>query len=255
MELRKELHYGFMAGCSLSSYHPNAVYEMAKYLSEQFPHFSVIQRCCGKPTKAMGQVRLFEQRFSSLELDVEEMGIDVLIVACQNCYRTIMLQGSIHVISLWDVLKEVGIPPHARNIGIHDLRLYTIHDSCPTREVDSIHDSVRSIIDAMGYQLKESQASRRDTLCCGAGGMAMSANKEMAYKMRQKRMDSLERDTIIVYCASCKNTLSYGDCRVWHILDLIYPRRRSKKSPKNVLDRPLLAWVNRYRCKAKLKKV
>lgn len=255
MELDMQLHYGFMAGCSLSSYNPHAVYEIATFLSTRFDSFSVIQRCCGKPTNAMGQKQHFEKRFSSFEKDLEQLGIDVLIVACQNCYKTIGRHGTVRVISLWEVLQHIGIPDYAVGIGKGLSRVFTIHDSCPTRDIDAIHLGVRDVVNQLGYTWVESDASGRNTRCCGAGGMAMTANSEMAKRMRQKRLDSLEADAIIVYCASCKGTLSSGGGQVWHLLDLMFPTDDTEKAPDNVLANPLSAWKNRYISKQKLKKV
>ncbi len=254
MKIKNQLHYGFMAGCSLSSYHPTAVYEMAKFLSTQLPKFSVIQSCCGKPTKAMGQMEQFNRRLVSFEKNLEQLNIDVLIVACQNCYKTIGEHGKVKVISLWELLKEIGIPSHARGIGKNIPQTFTIHDSCPTREVDTIHEGVRDVVNQMGYTWVESKASRHETRCCGSGGMAMSGNRKMAMRMRQKRLDTLEADSIIVYCASCKGTLSTGG-NVWHLLDLMYPRKAGNNPPHNALGNPLIAWKNRYISKMKLRKV
>ena len=53
--LDKKKRYGFLPGCSLSSYHPEAVAKTVDYLNLSFPEFSAILKCCGIPTKDVGQ--------------------------------------------------------------------------------------------------------------------------------------------------------------------------------------------------------
>ncbi|MDG2648587.1 (Fe-S)-binding protein, partial [Vibrio parahaemolyticus] len=44
----------FMPGCSLPSYSPEGVAAIASYLKEVFPEMGAVQKCCGKPTAAIG---------------------------------------------------------------------------------------------------------------------------------------------------------------------------------------------------------
>ena len=100
----------FMAGCSLSSALPDTVKNIEDWLEEKIPGIGIIQKCCGLPTKNMGNEELFLQRIASLERDLSEMGAELLITACPNCKQTISTYTSVPVVTLWEMLPETGLP-------------------------------------------------------------------------------------------------------------------------------------------------
>lgn len=79
----------FMPGCSLPSYSPEGVASIAKYLKEVYPDMGAVQKCCGKPTSAIGQTELFKERYGQLQADFNKLDAQEVIVACQSCYAVI----------------------------------------------------------------------------------------------------------------------------------------------------------------------
>ena len=49
----------------------------------------------------------------------------------------------------------IGIPETARGIGIGSDVVFNIHDSCVTRDETSHHESVRWVLDELGYNWTE----------------------------------------------------------------------------------------------------
>lgn len=247
----KTKRYGFMPGCSLPSYNPELVKKTVEYLNQVFPKFSAIQKCCGKPTKAVGQVDLFKERFATLQQDMDEVGIETMIVACQNCKMTLTTAGTTPTISLWELLPIIGLPEAVRGKAKDSDVLFTIHDSCPTRYDSPIQDGIRWILDELGYKYVESEYSRENTRCCGMGGMVMPANPDVAKRVIQKRVDTLPTDKVVVYCAGCRSAMLKGDVDAWHILDLVYGPvvYADTTSTEDVLASPGRAWLNRFRSK------
>ncbi len=101
----QNLHYGktsgidkmsnkvFMPGCSLPSYSPEGVAAIASYLKEVFPEMGAVQKCCGKPTAAIGQTEKFKERYGQLQADFDKLDAQEVIVACQSCYGMIKKSG------------------------------------------------------------------------------------------------------------------------------------------------------------------
>ncbi len=252
----KSKRYGFMAGCSLPSYNPEITTKTTAYLNSVFPKFSAVQKCCGKPTKAVGQYDLFKERFKGLQDDMDEVGIEEMIVACQSCKLTFNEVSTTPTHSLWEVLPLIGLPEEVKNKGKDSEIVFTIHDSCSTRNDKKLQDGIRWILDELGYKYVESKLSRDKTRCCGFGGMVVPTNPEVAKKVMKRRVETLDSENIVVYCAACRSSILQGGAKSWHILDLVWGPvvNKNDNSPADVLASPLKSWINRYKAKKGINK-
>ena len=256
IQINKNKTYGFMPGCSLASYSPENVEKTIAYLNSVFPKFSAFQKCCGKPTKYLGQEKLFKERFQSLESDIKNLNIEEMIVACQNCKVTLNEENSVITHSLWQILPLIGLPEQMIGKGKNSDIVFTIHDSCVTRKESEIQEGIRWIMDELGYKYVESKYSRERTLCCGSGGMVLAGNPEMGKRIIKRRVETLENNNVVVDCAECGSSIIKGGAKAWHILDLLWgPVVYSEDMcPKNILHSPVRAWTNRYISKRKIEK-
>lgn len=246
----------FIPGCSLPSYNPKAVGQILEYLQSVYPGTSAILKCCGKPTKALGQTELFKERYSTLQDEIDKLEADEVITACQNCYNIIKENSPNQTVrSLWQVLPEIGLPEGAKGKGIGSDITIAIHDACPTREESSIHDGVRWIMNELGYEVEELKYSRENTKCCGFGGMVVPANPGLSQRVMNRVTEDVKSDYMVTYCASCKEAMARGGKKSVHILDLIFGEQYNSKSnwpenPGNVL----ISWMNRYASKKEMQK-
>ena len=245
------MNQAFMAGCSLSSYSPQNVQQTIAYLKSHNPKLSVIQKCCGKPTKLIGAKSLFESRFSEFLRSIKECEADELVVACQGCMDILSRTDKIKSISLWEEFKKIGLPEKVLGKGSNSDIVFSIHDACPTRSNKEIHESIRWILEQLGYKFKESIYSREKTICCGFGGMVGAVNLEIAKQNAEKCVKGFETEHIVTYCATCRSALMLGGGKSWHILDLIWgtPLHKSDTCHDNILASPVNAWINRYKTK------
>ncbi len=245
----------FIPGCSLPSYNPEAVGKVLAYFQEKLPGTGAILKCCGKPTKALGQMEEFKARYKTLVDEIDKLGAEEVIVACQSCYATIsQYSPDKKVRSLWDVFTEIGIPEKARGIGLDSGITFAIHDSCVTRDVPEIHEGVRYILRELGYGIEELPHSKENTRCCGFGGMVVPANPELAQRVMARRASEAQADYIVTYCAACRTSMIKGGKKSLHILDLIFGGQWKAREVPGV-DGPLASWIKRWRAKQELKKV
>lgn len=244
----QSVRYGFMPGCSLPSYSPEGVIKTTEYLREAFDKFSAVQKCCGKPTKAVGQYDLFKERFQGLQDDMDAVGIEQMIVACQSCKLTFDDASPTPTYSLWEVMPIIGLPEELRGKAKDSDIVFTIHDSCSTRHLTELQDGIRWILKELGYQVVESKYARDKTRCCGFGGMVVPANPEVAAKVMKRRVETLDSENVVVYCAACRSSILKGGAKAWHILDLIWGPvvYAGDEAPKDVLSSPVASWKNRY---------
>lgn len=244
----------FIPGCSLSSYSPYLVGETLEFLQEKLPGTGAVLMCCGKPTRDMGQIEKFKGRYSKLQNTLDDLGVEEVITACQNCYMTISENSpNLKVRSLWEIIPEIGLPEELVGKGkVSDIE-FTIHDACPTRYNSGIHDGVRWIAKELGYKIKESDNSREKTSCCGFGGMVVPANPELAKELMKKSSSELISEYVITYCASCREAMAIGGKNSVHILNLLFNSEWNSNSefpglPKGFIEN----WVNRYKTKTEI---
>jgi hypothetical protein len=87
--------------------------------------------------------------------------------------------------------------------------------------VKSVHESVRRILERLGYEVEELKYSREKTECCGYGGLMSFANPELAHQVIDRRIKESEAD-YVAYCAMCRDKFASRGKRTFHLLDLIY---------------------------------
>ena len=247
----------FMGGCALANYNPQLVVKTAEYLKTVYPDLSVVQKCCGKPTKAIGQYDKFHERFDGLTADLEYLQVDEIIVACQSCYKTMKENPNIKVTSLWEVLPQIGLPKEVLGKGKGSKIVFSMHDSCSVRPYHAIHDGIRWIMDELGYQYEEPEKTKGTTRCCGFGGMVVPANPDVAKEVMKRRVSDFPTENVLTYCAACRQSMLLGGAKAWHILDLVWGDivNNQDEPPIDTLSQPITAWVNRYKTKLGLNKL
>ena len=247
----------FLPGCALPSYNPKNVELMIKHLQTVYPDLSVVQKCCGKPTKAIGQAEKFQERFENLIDDIKSCEIDEAIVACQSCMNTVGECKDYKTTSLWEILPEIGLPQELIGKAKDSDVVFSVHDSCSVRGRDALHNGIRWILDELGYKRAEPEHTRATTRCCGFGGMVVPANPDVAKRVMERRVADFPTDKIVVYCAACRQSMLQGGGQAWHILDLVFGDvvYKDTLSPVNTLASPLKAWGNRRKSRQMIKKL
>jgi Fe-S oxidoreductase len=246
----------FIPGCSLPSYRPELVGKILEHLQERLPGTGAILKCCGKPTKALGQTDAFRERYAELQAEIDRLGASEIIVACQSCYVTMAAYSpSQKVRSLWEVLPEIGLPEQAVGIGKDADFSIAVHDSCPTRDVAQIQNGIRSIMNSLGYPVEEPPDTRETTRCCGFGGMVVPANPDLALKVMRRRTAEVKSDVMVTYCAACRESMVHGGKKALHILDLVFggPWKKDSAYP-GLPGSPITGWANRYKAKRLIRK-
>lgn len=248
--------YGFMAGCSLSSSKPQRVGDAINYLQQFYPNLAVIQACCGRPTRMIGQEEKFQERFGNLTQMVKGAGVDELIVACQGCLRTMRDEDRFMTSSLWVKMAELGLPTQCLNKAKDSEVVFSIQDSCPTSQMTEIHEAVVYLLKQLGYGVAKSRLSGQNTLCCGMGGMCGVSNPNLSHDVAQQRVQSFKTDYIVTYCASCAFAMGVGGGKAWHLLDLIFGDvvQLGDTPTPSALGNPVKAWANRYQTKRVIQK-
>lgn len=251
----KKTKYVFFPGCSLPSYNPEAVGNVLEHLQNKLNgEVGSLLKCCGKPPKALGQDDLFKERFKSVQDELDKVEAEVVIVACQSCHGIFNAYSKQKVVSLWELLPEIGLPESQIGVGKGSDVKFNIHDSCSIRKMTSIHDGIRWIVNELGYEVEELENSREKTRCCGFGGMIVPAVPEVASKVMQRRAAETTTGHMITYCAACRESMEKGGTDAQHILDLVFGEKYTKSKSMKRNSGPVKQWMNRYKSKIELNK-
>ena len=229
---KQKTKYVFVPGCTVSAYSPKGVENIVKYLKECLGHENVgaLLQCCGKVTRFIGETEKFEERNKKAIDILDDMGAEVIITVCPSCYKVFKETAKNQkVIAYWDLMKNlIGIPETARGIGIGSDVVFNIHDSCVTRDETSHHESVRWVLDELGYNWTEIERNGKNTRCCGVGGMVCSSNPELYERVYTRRANDFDQHNIVTYCGSCRGTMQAAGKDAVHILDLLFGPKYTK---------------------------
>ncbi|HOT24114.1 MAG TPA: FAD-dependent oxidoreductase [Thermoleophilia bacterium] len=224
----------FFPGCQLAASSGAHVLRTYTHLLERCSaHTGLLLYCCGAPADWAGQALLFEETVAGLRERLEELGRPRAILACPTCETVFAAHlPEIETVSLWEVLREVGLPGEAtRSAGG---RHVAVHDACTARYQTAVQAAVRELVDACGYEVDELPMSRARTECCGYGGLMLYANRELADVVVDRRIAEGEAD-YVTYCAMCRDRFAVRGKRAVHLLDLVfgedYERRAERQGP------------------------
>ena len=229
---KQKTKYVFVPGCTVSAYSPKGVENIVKHLKECLGHENVgaLLQCCGKVTRFIGETEKFEERNKKAIEILDDMGAEVIITVCPSCYKVFKETAKNQkVIAYWDLMKNlIGIPETARGIGTGSDVVFNIHDSCVTRDETSHHESVRWVLDELGYNWTEIERNGKNTRCCGVGGMVCSSNPEVYERVYTRRANDFDQHNIVTYCGSCRGTMQAAGKDAVHILDLLFGQKYTK---------------------------
>lgn len=229
---KQKTKYVFVPGCTVSAYSPKGVENIVKHLKECLGDENVgaLLQCCGKVTRFIGETEKFEERNKKAIDILDDMGAEVIITVCPSCYKVFKETAKNQkVIAYWDLMKNlIGIPEAARGIGTGSDVVFNIHDSCVTRDETSHHESVRWVLDELGYNWTEIERNGKNTRCCGVGGMVCSSNPELYERVYTRRANDFDQHNIVTYCGSCRGTMQAAGKDAVHILDLLFGQKYTK---------------------------
>lgn len=254
----KKTKYLFVPGCTVPAYSPSVIEKTLEHLRDTLDgEVGALLQCCGKVTKLVGEDEAFKRR-NKMAIDaINETNADVIVTICPSCYNVYNETSDKKVISYWDLMKEeIGIPKSQKYIGVNSDVIFNIHDSCVTRNVKSHHESVRWILEELGYKYEEMRNNKENTRCCGVGGMVCSSNPELYKKLYTRRANDCTQENILAYCGSCRGTMEAAGKDALHILNLLHEGTYTKEmAKKRGYTSEEEMWKNRLETKNRLNKM
>ncbi len=219
-----ESRYLFFPGCQLCGSCPGHVYSAYDWLRKNLDEQTGLALgCCGAPALWAGERERFEAILRAVEQRIRKMGSPVLVVACATCNDIFKRYlPELDVTTLWEILAAGSVLFPVGVTGGPSKPL-ALHDPCSSRDYPLLQASVRSLLAALEQPVLELELGGERTACCGYGGLLYSANPGLARKVARARAAESDLD-FVAYCAMCRDSLAAEGKRVWHLLDLIFPK-------------------------------
>ena len=179
----------FWVGCS-GSFDDRAkkiTKAIVKILNKCDVKFAVLgaeESCTGDPAKRAGNEFLFQmQAMTNIEI-MNAYEIKKIVTTCPHAYNTIKneypeLGGNYevyhHTEYIQMLLKEGKLTIEG---GKFKGKRITFHDPCYLGRANDVYDAPRTLINKLGVNYTEMKRSKRNSLCCGAGGAQMFKEPE-----------------------------------------------------------------------------
>lgn len=215
----------FWVGCA-GSYDDRAkkiTVSLAKILDHVGISFAILgseESCTGDPAKRSGNEFLFQmQAMGNIQL-MNQYEIKKIVTACPHCFNILkneypQLGGNYDVIHHSQLLADL-INQGKLKIKGEEFKDKTItfHDPCYLGRGNNIYEAPRDVLDSLTTELKEMKRSKRNGLCCGAGGGQMFKEAEKGAKeINIERMDDVKEvnpNIVATGCPFCMTMMTDG---------------------------------------------
>lgn len=215
----------FWVGCA-GSYDDRAkkiTTSLAKILNHVGINFAILgseESCTGDPAKRAGNELLFQmQALTNIEV-LNGYEVKKIVTACPHCFNILKneypaLGGNYEVIHhsqlLSDLLAQGKIK--VKGEGVKDMKI-TFHDPCYLGRGNGVYEAPRDLLNGLTDDLKEMKRSKRNGLCCGAGGAQMFKEAEKGEKeVNIERMEDVKEigpDVVATGCPFCMTMMTDG---------------------------------------------
>ncbi len=177
-------------GCNFPSFFPKTTDALVQLLRKA--GIGAVYDCCGKPVGDLG-LEPDETRISNgLRERLRKAGIERLIVLCPNCYQYLRAHLDIEIVSIYEVLRELGFDK------VIDTSPAPVFLPCPDRDEKQLFQQLQHFL--------PHAVPIEGTQCCGLGGCAAAKEPELAQGFSQS-LRKLSHQRIYTYCASCTGQL------------------------------------------------
>ncbi len=216
----------FWVGCagSFDERYKNVTVAFTKILNKIGIKFAVLgteEACTGDPARRAGNEFLFQMQAVNNIQTLNGYEIKKIVTACPHCFNTIKneypaLGGHYEVIHHSQFLQQLINEGKIKMQGGGEFKgkKITYHDSCYLGRANNIYEAPREVLEALDAELFEMKRSKKNGLCCGAGGAQMFKEAEPGKKeINVERIeDALETkaEIIAVACPFCMTMLSDG---------------------------------------------
>ncbi|MCB0525169.1 MAG: (Fe-S)-binding protein [Saprospiraceae bacterium] len=179
------------------------------------------ERCTGDPARRAGNEFLF-QMTASMNIETLNMyGVKKIVTACPHCFNILKneypaLGGNYEVVHHTQLINDLIKEGKLKLQGGAEFKgkRITYHDSCYLGRANDVYEAPRELLAALDVDLVEMKRSRKNGLCCGAGGAQMWKEDEPGEKRinieRAEEVIGTGANAVAANCPFCITMLQDG---------------------------------------------
>jgi Fe-S oxidoreductase len=213
-EIKKNFDYGeregkllYFPGCKTLEV-PEIVRATVKILNHLRLDYALKKDilCCGAYLRELGYLSQYREHIAAMK---DLKGYEGVISNCPHCVQVLQEDYGIRAVHISKVIAD-SLPSF--NFERVSGRV-VYHDPCILSRKLGIYDEPRTILRKFGFEISEPVHSKRNTYCCGFGGVYPYIDISSATLMAEKRKNELaeQSHTILTFCPSCRRALSAKD--------------------------------------------
>lgn len=178
------------------------------------------ESCTGDPARRAGNEFVFQMLAQQNVSILNGYNVKKIVTACPHCYNIIKneypaLGGNYEVIHHSEFLQHLIDEGQLKvQGGAFKGKKITYHDPCYLGRANDVYDAPRTVIEALDGDLVEMANSKKNALCCGAGGAQMWKEDEPGdMRINDKRTGQAletQADYVAVGCPFCNTMLTDG---------------------------------------------
>ncbi len=190
--------------------------------------------CCGHPDYLAGDLEE-AKAFATHNIEAfQRYGVTDVVAGCPGCYTTWKTEyaeilGKAPPFKVWHTsellrkfLEEGQIRPRNR---LAEVTVY--HDPCELGRLNGLYDAPRFVLQKAMRNIIELELSREDSHCCGAGGLTLGADPEVARQAMVRRVKEMLAGGPSVIVTACPNCEMAMEATLWclgknaRVLDIV----------------------------------
>ena len=198
-----------------------ALCEILNQVGLEFAILGSEERCTGDPARRAGNEFLFQMTAIMNVETLNMYGVQKIVTACPHCFNMLKneypeLGGHYDVIHHTQLLQELIQSGRLKlkEGGDFKGKRITYHDSCYLGRANDVYEAPRAVLEALDIDLVEMKRSRKNGLCCGAGGAQMWKEDEPGAKRinleRTEEALGTNPEIVAANCPFCITMLQDG---------------------------------------------
>jgi heterodisulfide reductase subunit D len=216
----------FWVGCagSFDERYKKVTVSICKILNHLNINYAVLgteESCTGDPARRTGNEFLFQMQAMQNIQVLNGYEIKKIVTACPHCFNTIKneypaLGGNYEVIHHTELINQLIQEGKLKLQGGGEFKgkKITYHDSCYLGRANDVYEAPREILSQLDADLVEMKRSKKNGLCCGAGGGQMfkepeKGNKDINIERTEEALET-SATYIATACPFCMVMMSDG---------------------------------------------